>query len=69
MNLLLTLSLPAGPLGLLFKIAIFCVIVWGIIALLKWLGWGLPEPVRIIGIVVLSIILIYWLFELLMMVI
>lgn len=67
--LLLTLTFPGGPLGLLFKIAIACVIIWGIWALLQWLGWTIPRPVQIIAICVISIIIIYWLFELLMMII
>jgi hypothetical protein len=69
MNLLLTFAFPGGPLGLMFKIAIACVIIWGIYELVKWLGWTIPRPVQIIAIVVISIIIIYWLFELLMMVI
>lgn len=67
--MLLTIVFPTGPFGLLFKIAIACVIAWGIWRLIVWLGWPIPEPVRIIFICVVSIIIIYWLFELLMMVI
>jgi hypothetical protein len=67
--LLLSIAFPTGPLGLLFKIAIACVIVWGIYAIIKWLGWPIIEPVRIIFIVIVSIVILYWLFELLMMVI
>lgn len=69
MNLLLTLAFPGGPLGLLFKIAIFCVIIWGIVELVKWLAWPIPRPIQIIAIVVACIVVIYWLFELLMIVI
>jgi hypothetical protein len=56
-------SFPGGLEGLLFKVAIACVIVWGIWALIKWMGWIIPEPVRIVGICLICIVLIYWLFE------
>jgi hypothetical protein len=33
---------PSGIVGLLFKIAIFCVIIWAIIALIKWSQFPIP---------------------------
>ncbi len=62
--LLATFTFPGGVIGLLFKIAIFCVVIWGIVQLIKWLKWPIPEPLRILGIVVICIIIIYWLYEL-----
>ncbi len=62
--LLVAISFPSGVIGLLFKIAIICVVVWGIYALLQWAGVAIPRPVQIILICVICIILIYWLFEL-----
>jgi hypothetical protein len=55
---------PTGIVGLFFKIAIFCVIIWAIIALIKWSQFPIPEPLRILGIAVIAIIAIYWLYEL-----
>lgn len=59
-----TLAFPGGALGLLFKIAIACVIFWGIKALLDWAGVAIPRPVWILVICLVCIVLIYWLFEL-----
>ncbi len=61
---LAAISFPSGVIGLLFKIAIICVVVWGIWALLQWAGVAIPRPVQIILICVICIILTYWLFEL-----
>ncbi len=61
---LAAITFPSGVIGLLFKIAIICVVVWGIYALLQWAGIAIPRPVQIILICVICIILIYWLFEL-----
>ena len=61
---LAAIAFPSGVIGLLFKIAIICVVVWGIWALLQWAGVAIPRPVQIILICVICIILIYWLFEL-----
>ena len=61
---LAAVAFPAGALGILFKVAIACIVIWGIIALVKWSGIIIPEPARIIFIVLACILLIYWLFEL-----
>lgn len=52
------------PLGLLFAIAVVCVILWAAFALLAWAEIVPPTPVRIIAIALVSILIIYWLFEL-----
>lgn len=52
-----------GLLGLLLKIAILCVVVWAIFALLQWAGIAIPRPVQIILIALACIIAIYWLFQ------
>lgn len=49
--------------ALLFKIAVSCVVVWGVWELIKWLGWAIPRPVQIILICLFCILLIYWGFE------
>jgi hypothetical protein len=61
---LASIAFPSGVIGLLFKIAIICVVVWGIWALLQWAGVAIPRPVQIVLICVICVILIYWLFEL-----
>lgn len=63
MNLLLTALATGGLLAILFKIAIICIIVWGVFALLTWAGVVIPQPIRIILICLGSILCIYWLFE------
>ena len=64
MNLLLTALVGGGLIALLFKVAIVCVIIWGIFALLQWAGVVIPPPIRIILICLGCIIALYWLFEL-----
>ena len=49
--------------GLLFKVAVACVVIWGIYELVKWMGWTIPRPVQIILICLVCILLIYWAFE------
>ncbi len=61
---LATMVFPGGAIGLLFKIAIACVIVWAIKALLDWAGIAIPRPIWILVVALVCIILIYWLFEL-----
>lgn len=61
---LATLALPDGPLGILFKIAIAVVIVWGVWELIKWGEWSIPRPLIIVFTVLACILVIYWLFEL-----
>lgn len=67
MNLFLfiaAMAFPAGALGLLFKVAIACVIIWAIYALLQWAGVTIPRPIQIVFIALACILVIYWLFEL-----
>ena len=52
-----------GWLGLLFKVAIVCLVIWGIWELIKWMGWVIPRPVQIVFIVLVGIVVIYWLFQ------
>lgn len=66
MNTLLILGalvVAGGLLGLLLKVAIVCVIVWAVYALLQWAGIAIPRPVQIILIALVCIVCIYWLFE------
>ena len=57
-------ALVAGGLvGLLIKVAIACVIIWAIYALLQWAGIGIPRPIQIILIALACILVIYWLYE------
>lgn len=49
--------------GLLERIAIVCVVVWAINALLEYAGYPPPPPVRIIAIALISILIIIWLFQ------
>ena len=55
--------MSGGLLGLLLKVAIACVIIWAIYALLQWAGITIPPPIRIIFIALACILVIYWLFE------
>lgn len=66
MNLLIlsTVVLAGGGLlGLLLKVAIACIVIWAIYALLQWAGIAIPRPVQIILIALVCIVVIYWLFE------
>lgn len=57
-------ALAGGALiALLLKVAIACVIIWAIYALLQWAGIAIPRPVQIILIALVCILVIYWLFE------
>lgn len=62
---LLAFAFPGGLVGLLFKVAIVCVVIWGIWQLLLWSGVVIPRPLMILIICVICIICIYWLYELL----
>jgi hypothetical protein len=53
----------SGLLGLLLKVAIACVVIWAIWALLQWAGITIPRPVQIIFIALVCILIIYWLFQ------
>ncbi len=49
----------AGSLvGLLIWVAILCIVVWAIIALIKWSGITIPQPVWIILTALVAIFLI-----------
>lgn len=61
--IILTLVLPGGLLGLLLKVAVCCVVIWAIYALLQWAGITIPRPVQIIIIALVCILIIYWLFQ------
>lgn len=50
-------------LGLLERIAIICVVAWGIWELIKWVGVPIPRPIQIILICLLSILIIIWAFQ------
>ena len=52
-----------GLVGLLVKVAIACVIIWAIYALLQWAGISIPRPIQIILIALACILVIYWLYE------
>lgn len=52
-----------GLVGLLFKVAIACVVLWAIYALLQWAGITIPKPVWIIITALVCILLIYWVFQ------
>lgn len=52
-----------GLVGLLFKVAIACVVLWAIYALLQWAGITIPQPVWIIITALVCILLIYWVFQ------
>lgn len=64
--LLAAASLPTtgSLMGLLFWVAIFCVVVWGIYALIQWSGIAIPRPVWIIATCLVCIFLIVLLFRL-----
>ena len=66
MDFLLTVAFPGGAIGLLFKLAILCVLVWVAWALLQWSGWEIPRPLYIIGCGIVAIVVIYLLFQLVM---
>jgi hypothetical protein len=62
--LLLVVSFTtSGLLGMLLWVAIAAVVVWAIIALVRWSGIPIPEPVRIILIALVCIFLIIFLFK------
>ena len=49
--------------GLLQKVAIACIVIWAIWALLLWAGIAIPRPVQIILIALVCIVVIVWLFQ------
>lgn len=63
LSLILTAIMSGGLLGLLLKVAIACVVIWAIWALLKWLEIEIPRPIQIIIIALACILIIYWLFQ------
>ena len=64
MNLILTAFTTGSLLGLLLEVAIACVVIWAIYALLQWAGIPIPRPIQIILIALVCIIVIIWLFKL-----
>lgn len=52
-----------GLISILFYVAILVIVIWAIIALVNWLGWTIPEPVRIIFIALICIVLVVLLFR------
>jgi hypothetical protein len=58
-----TVSFPSGLLGILLTVAIVCIVVWAVYALLQWAGIAIPRPIQIILIALCCIIAIYWLFK------
>lgn len=64
MSLILAAFVWAGWQGILLKIAIACIVAWGIWQLIIWSGWTIPRPIVIIFTCLLCILVIYWLFEL-----
>lgn len=69
MNYLIPFLAIASPtsdnlLDLLFKVAIAVVIIGAILALVKWAGWTIPQPVWIVGGALVAILLIILLFRL-----
>lgn len=54
---------PTDLLGLFMWVAIACVVAWGIVAFVKWLQWPIPEPVRIVAIVLFCIFMILLMFR------
>lgn len=50
MNLLLLAAVPSSStlIGLLVWVAIAAVVFWGILALIKWSGVTIPQPVIIV---------------------
>jgi hypothetical protein len=63
MTMLLAMMADGGLEGLLFKVAVGCVIIWAIYALIQWMGWTIPRPVQIVFIALACILCIYWGFE------
>ncbi len=65
MNTLLTIQAigSGGLIGLLLRVAIACIIIWAIWALLQWAGITIPRPIIIIAIALISILIIIWLFQ------
>lgn len=49
--------------GLLERIAIVCIIVWGIWQLVLWAGWTISRPIQIVAICLISILIIIWMFQ------
>ena len=65
---LAAVSFPGGAIGLLFKLAIICVVVWVVWAIGSWAlaksGKTVPYPLVVIFWGVVAIVIIYLLFEL-----
>ncbi len=70
--LLASTIFPGGAIGILFKIAVICVIVWVIWALGSWAlaksGKTVPYPLVVIFWGVVALIVIYWLYQLVLLI-
>ncbi len=70
--LLASALFPGGAIGILFKIAVICVIVWVIWALGSWglakSGKTVPYPLVVIFWGVVALIVIYWLYQLVLLI-
>jgi hypothetical protein len=62
--MILALLSSGSLLQLLLEVAIACVVIWAIYALLQWAGITIPRPIQIILIALVCIIVIVWLFKL-----
>lgn len=63
MNALLALASTGNLLGILLYVAVACVVIWAIFALISWSGITIPTPVRIIAIALICIVAIVLLFR------
>lgn len=50
-------------LGVLLWVAVAAIVIWAVVALVRWSGVPIPEPVRIILIALVAIALIILLFR------
>lgn len=63
MNALLALASTGNLLGILLYVAVACVVIWAIFALIAWSGIVIPTPIRIIAIALICIVAIVLLFR------
>ncbi len=63
---------PGGAIGLLFKLAVICVIIWVVWAIGSWLiaksGKEVPYPLYVIFWGICALIIIYWLYQLVLLI-
>ena len=69
MNLILAAADLAteGWIGLLFKIAVVCIVAAAIYKIVLWTEWPIPQPVWIVAGALIAILIIYWLIQLFQM--